>query len=209
MSAFLAEKNSENEAEGKAEKEISECNGAEKTTTAEDGEKKADSDEKKADGDEKKADSDEKKADSDKKKADSDDTDDNKSHSKNSTGPSPNKRAKLDDKDKRRRSKTEVVSEDEFEEIVPVPREAMSLLPDYELVALIAEEKYIAGPQRPESRKACEVIILVGLPGSGKTHWTLNHLAENADKRYHVVGADDLIAKMTVCIVSFAIFYLV
>lgn len=105
-------------------------------------------------------------------------------------GPSPAKRQKLE------------TSEDEFEEIHPVPREQMSLLPDYELIALIPEEKYIAGPQRPESRKECEVILMVGLPGAGKTTWVLKHMQENPEKRYDVIGADALIAKMTVCLLK-------
>lgn len=74
----------------------------------------------------------------------------------------------------------------------------MSLLDNYELIALIPEDKYIVGPQRPESRKDCEVILMVGLPGAGKTTWVLNHIKENPAKRYHVIGADALIAKMTV-----------
>uniref|UniRef100_A0A1A9UH06 SAP domain-containing protein n=2 Tax=Glossina TaxID=44049 RepID=A0A1A9UH06_GLOAU len=105
-------------------------------------------------------------------------------------GPSPSKRQKL--------QSSTVNSEDEYEEVHPVPRKEMSLLPDYELIALIPEEKYISGPQRPESRKDCEVILMVGLPGSGKTTWVSKHLSENPDKRYHVIGADALIAKMTV-----------
>lgn len=110
-------------------------------------------------------------------------------------GPSPSKRKRLDDgKEKRRESS----DEDEYEEIIPEPREPVSLLPGYELIALIPEEKYVPGPQRPNSRKECEVILLVGLPGAGKTHWALQHIKENAEKRYHVIGADALIAKMTV-----------
>lgn len=99
--------------------------------------------------------------------------------------PSPSKRMKMEE-------------EDEYEEIHPIPREIMSLLQGYELIALIPEEKYIAGPQRPESRKECEVILMVGLPGSGKTTWVLNHINENPDKRYYVIGPDSLISKMTV-----------
>lgn len=74
----------------------------------------------------------------------------------------------------------------------------LTLLDGYELIALIPEEKYISGPQRPLNRKDCEVILMVGLPGSGKTTWTLNHIQENPLKRYYVIGADSLIAKMTV-----------
>lgn len=109
-------------------------------------------------------------------------------------GPSPNKRKRLDSgKEKRRDS-----SEDEYEEVIPEPRDPVSLLPGYELIALIPEEKYVPGPQRPNSRKECEVILLVGLPGAGKTHWALQHIKDNPEKRYHVIGADALIAKMTV-----------
>lgn len=107
---------------------------------------------------------------------------------KDDCGPSPTKRQKMDTPEK----------EEEYEEIHPVPRDHMSLLENYELIALIPEEKYIPGPQRPESRNACEVILMVGLPGAGKTTWVLNHIKENPDKRYHVIGADTLIAKMTV-----------
>lgn len=108
-----------------------------------------------------------------------------------SVAPAPKKRKLSND---RRRT----LSEDEYEEVEPEVREPVVLLPGYELIALIPEEQYIAGPQRPESRKECEVILLVGLPGAGKTHWTLAHVKENPEKRYHVIGADALLAKMTI-----------
>ncbi|XP_037955746.1 heterogeneous nuclear ribonucleoprotein U-like protein 2 [Teleopsis dalmanni] len=121
-----------------------------------------------------------------------------KSEEDKDDGPSPTKRAKVEDKDKEKdKSNQSEISEDEYEEVLPEPRDPVLLLPDYELIALIPEENYISGPQRPDSRKECEVILLVGLPGAGKTHWTLNHVKENPDKRYHVIGIDALIAKMT------------
>lgn len=83
----------------------------------------------------------------------------------------------------------------------PEVSDSLSLLNEYELIALIPEEKYISGPQRPATRKDCEVILMVGLPGSGKTTWVLNHLRENPLKRYYVIGADSLISKMTVSII--------
>lgn len=111
------------------------------------------------------------------------------SKDKDDCGPSPSKRQKME---------TTSGEDDEYEDIHPEPRDHMSLLENYELIALIPEEKYIPGPQRPESRKECEVILMVGLPGAGKTTWVTNHIKENPDKRYHVIGADALIAKMTV-----------
>lgn len=99
--------------------------------------------------------------------------------------------------------KTEEIAEEEEEE--PKPRETVFLLPEYQLIGLIDESKLISGPQRCESRKECEVYLLVGLPGSGKTNWTINHIKENPDKRYNIIGPDSLMAKMTV---SFFYYYI-
>ncbi len=43
------------------------------------------------------------------------------------------------------------------------------------------------------------MIMLVGLPGSGKTTWANKHVAENPDKKYTVIGTSSLIDKMKVC----------
>lgn len=43
------------------------------------------------------------------------------------------------------------------------------------------------------------MIMLVGLPGSGKTSWVNKHVEENPDKRYYVIGTSALINKMKVC----------
>lgn len=95
---------------------------------------------------------------------------------------------------------TEEVAEEEEE---PKPREPVFLLPDYQLIGLIDENKLISGPQRCESRKDCEVYLLVGLPGSGKTYWTSNFIKENPEKKYDIIGPDSLIAKMTVSVLNF------
>ncbi|XP_033253393.1 heterogeneous nuclear ribonucleoprotein U-like isoform X2 [Drosophila miranda] len=119
-------------------------------------------------------------------------------------GPSPNKRIKTDEdseKTETAKEKEEDKSQsrdDEYEEVVPEPRDTVALLSDYVLIGLVAVEQLIAGPQRAGSRKACEVILLVGLPGAGKTHWTHKQVADNADKRYEVIGPDSIIAKMTI-----------
>ena len=42
------------------------------------------------------------------------------------------------------------------------------------------------------------MIMLVGLPGSGKTTWVNKHVAENPDKKYTVIGTSALIDKMKV-----------
>lgn len=39
---------------------------------------------------------------------------------------------------------------------------------------------------------------MVGLPGAGKTYWVDKCVAENADKRYNVLGTNNIIDKMRV-----------
>ncbi|XP_034135402.1 heterogeneous nuclear ribonucleoprotein U isoform X3 [Drosophila guanche] len=117
-------------------------------------------------------------------------------------GPSPNKRIKTEeDSEKTEAEKEKEKSQsrdDEYEEVVPEPRDTAALLSGYVLIGLVAVEQLIAGPQRAASRKECEVILLVGLPGAGKTHWTLKHVADNADKRYEIIGPYSMIEKMTI-----------
>lgn len=43
-----------------------------------------------------------------------------------------------------------------------------------------------------------QVILMVGLPGAGKSHWVRNHVAANPDKRYNVLSTATLIDKMKV-----------
>lgn len=44
----------------------------------------------------------------------------------------------------------------------------------------------------------CEVILMVGLPGSGKTQWALKYAKENPEKRYNVLGAETVLNQMRV-----------
>lgn len=121
-------------------------------------------------------------------------------------GPSPNKRIKTDSETESKAGAAVAAAEkakpaeDEYEDVVPVPRDTVALLSGYVLIALVPVEQLIAGPRRAESRKECEVILLVGLPGAGKTHWTQKHVSGNLDKRYEIIGPDSIIAKMTVSI---------
>lgn len=123
-------------------------------------------------------------------------------------GPSPNKRIKTDSETESKAGAAAAAAEkakpaeDEYEDVVPVPRDTVALLSGYVLIALVPVEQLIAGPRRAESRKECEVILLVGLPGAGKTHWTQKHVSENVDKRYEIIGPDSIIAKMTVSILN-------
>ena len=42
------------------------------------------------------------------------------------------------------------------------------------------------------------MIMLMGLPGCGKTTWTEKHVSENIEKRYNVIGTTRLEDRMNV-----------
>ena len=54
---------------------------------------------------------------------------------------------------------------------------------------------------RNEKRDTCEMIMLIGLPGSGKTTWVEKHVAANPEKRYNIIGTSALHERMKVYVV--------
>ncbi|XP_026288603.1 heterogeneous nuclear ribonucleoprotein U-like protein 1 [Frankliniella occidentalis] len=75
---------------------------------------------------------------------------------------------------------------------------AFPLLEGYTLCGEVALEDRVAGPQRPEKKEDCEMIMMCGLPGCGKTFWSTKHSAENPEKLYNILGTNNLIDKMKV-----------
>ncbi|CAG9835314.1 unnamed protein product [Diabrotica balteata] len=71
-----------------------------------------------------------------------------------------------------------------------------SELTDYKFISK-AENK-VSGPTRPEAKSECEVLLMFGLPASGKTHWVNEHIAENKEKKYTVIGNTTMLERMTV-----------
>lgn len=96
----------------------------------------------------------------------------------------------------------EVVVEPEEEE-EPLPEINRENLPGYIFIGLVDKEQLVAGPLRPESRKECEVIMMIGLSGAGKTKWVKEWIAEHPEKRYIVLGATALIDRMKVSLHCF------
>jgi hypothetical protein len=52
---------------------------------------------------------------------------------------------------------------------------------------LEANEGLVRGPREPQSFEDCEVLMMVGLPGSGKTYWAENWSKKHPEKRYNIL----------------------
>ncbi|KAG7517934.1 heteroproteinous nuclear ribonucleoprotein U 2 [Solea senegalensis] len=63
------------------------------------------------------------------------------------------------------------------------------------LAALTAEQR-IRSTLPPNSRAQCEVLMMVGLPGSGKSHWARTHMKQHPQKHYRLLSTEGLLACM-------------
>ncbi|XP_048368720.1 heterogeneous nuclear ribonucleoprotein U-like protein 2 isoform X4 [Sphaerodactylus townsendi] len=75
------------------------------------------------------------------------------------------------------------------EPFFPVPEE-------YMFIHSVPVEDRVRTPQPPKTTEECEVLLMVGLPGCGKTQWTQKHIQDNPDKRYNVLGTDAVLFQM-------------
>lgn len=72
------------------------------------------------------------------------------------------------------------------------------ILEGYVAAGLVDIKERIPGPQRPDKREDCEMVMMCGLPGSGKTVWANKYAAEHPEKMYNILGTNTLIDKMKV-----------
>ncbi|XP_029967087.1 heterogeneous nuclear ribonucleoprotein U-like protein 2 [Salarias fasciatus] len=63
------------------------------------------------------------------------------------------------------------------------------------LVALPAGQRVRSRPA-PTSRSNCEVVLMVGLPGSGKSFWAKTHMKQHPEKQFRLLGTEELLACM-------------
>uniref|UniRef100_A0A8C7J513 Si:ch211-107m4.1 n=1 Tax=Oncorhynchus kisutch TaxID=8019 RepID=A0A8C7J513_ONCKI len=54
----------------------------------------------------------------------------------------------------------------------------------------------LSAPTPPTSKLQCEVLMMVGLPGAGKTHWARAHMKQYPEKRYTLLGTAGLLPCM-------------
>ncbi|KZC11819.1 Heterogeneous nuclear ribonucleoprotein U-like protein 1 [Dufourea novaeangliae] len=73
---------------------------------------------------------------------------------------------------------------------------AEEVLDDYTSIGQIDSQHKIPGPRRPDKKEECEVIMMCGLPGCGKTTWAIKHAAEQPHKMYNILGLGSLIDKI-------------
>ncbi|XP_058877045.1 heterogeneous nuclear ribonucleoprotein U-like protein 1, partial [Acipenser ruthenus] len=68
--------------------------------------------------------------------------------------------------------------------------------PGFNLIHCTPPQERSRASLPPKSKEECQVVMMVGMPGAGKTHWARTHMAENPDKRYNVLGTSNILARM-------------
>jgi len=69
---------------------------------------------------------------------------------------------------------------------------------EYTFIEEVPVEDRVRGQTPPSAKEDCEVIMMVGLPGAGKSFWANKHCEDNPEKRYNVLGTHNIIEKMKV-----------
>lgn len=86
------------------------------------------------------------------------------------------------------------ITEDEVDQDTP----HANCLPDYAYIGKTPIDQLVKGPRRPENRTDCEVIMMIGLPGAGKSHWAIQHAKKHPEKRYTMLGTKYLLERMRI-----------
>ncbi|XP_060601216.1 heterogeneous nuclear ribonucleoprotein U-like protein 1 isoform X2 [Ruditapes philippinarum] len=69
---------------------------------------------------------------------------------------------------------------------------------DYTFIDVVPLEERVRGTEQPEKKEDCEIIMMVGLPASGKTTWVDKYNEENPNAKFNILGTNSIIDKMKV-----------
>ncbi|XP_040571652.1 uncharacterized protein [Lepeophtheirus salmonis] len=74
----------------------------------------------------------------------------------------------------------------------------MAIIPQYIHIGQLEMcDGLFHGSRAPKTRQDCEMIMLIGLPGSGKTFFAEDYKINNSDKRYNILGISSILDKMS------------
>lgn len=69
---------------------------------------------------------------------------------------------------------------------------------EFTFISCLPLDQRIGGTRPPAKREDCEMIMMCGLPGAGKSVWAAEYSEKNLEKKYNVLGTNNIIDKMKV-----------
>ncbi|XP_075043018.1 heterogeneous nuclear ribonucleoprotein U-like protein 1 isoform X2 [Mixophyes fleayi] len=79
-----------------------------------------------------------------------------------------------------------------------IPEPFCTIPPGFMFIQDVPPYKKIRGTEPPKNKGECEIVMMVGLPGAGKTTWAIKHSLANPEKKYNMLGTNAIMEKMKV-----------